>query len=318
MQKLEAISWDAPLALISLSLLVHVGPPLVCLVLAGAVALGIQLIPRVRCQNIVDILDLVVPPDRLVHVVPSQRLERVVDVRQRHPAALVQLAQQTLVGKLQVARVIVHKVNDLLEDLVARVDDLQAAVHEAQGPDGRVGADGLGRVRVCVLGGKGTVGGDPVLWVVGLFEGVADAGVSGGKDTLALALCGGGGVVEFHGHELVHVLQDEHVRVELDDAVILHERKGGELGPAVVEARVVGVVLCGLCGQEILDLLVGDAARLEGVDAFLGEGVCVKGHKRVGRVVFFEGVVQGDEAREVGSVGDECCPDFGEGGGRGS
>lgn len=275
------------LCLLGLPLLVHLGPPFVCLVFAGAVALRIQLIPWVRGQNVVDILDLVIPPNGLVHVIPTQGLERIVDVWQRHPATFVQLTQQTLVGKLHITRIVVHVVYNLLEDLVTGIDNLQAAIHEAQRAHGRVGTDGLGGLWVCVLGSKGAVLGNPVLWVVGLFERVTDAGVAGGKDALALALGGGDGVVELHGHELVHVLQDEHVRVKLDDAVILHEGKRGELGPAVVEARVVGVVLCGLGGEEILDLLVCDAAGSEGVDALLGEGVGVESHERVGRVVFF-------------------------------
>lgn len=269
--RLESISLYTLLGLISLPLLVHLSPPLVRLILAGAVTLSIQLIPRVRRQNVVNVLDLVVPPDGLVHIIPPQRLERIVNVRQRHPAALVQLTQQALVSKLHVAGVIVHVVDNLLEDLIAGVDDLQAAIHESQGTHGRVGTDGLGGFGVCVLGGEGAVLGDPVLGVVSLLERVADASVAGGEDALSLALGGGGGVVEVHGHELVHVLEDEHVRVELDDAVILDEGEGGELGPAVVEARVVGVVLCGFGGEEVLDLLVGDAAGFEGVDAFLGE-----------------------------------------------
>lgn len=256
-----------------------------------------------------NVLDLVVPPDGLVHIVPPQRLERIVNVRQRHPATLVQLAQQTLVGKLHVTGVVVHVVDNLLENLLGRVDDLQATIHETQGSHGRVSPDGLGGFWVCVLRREGAVLGDPIFRVVRFFQRVADAGVTGGKDAFALALGGDGRVVEVHGHELIHVLEDEHVRVELDDAVVLDEGKGGELGPAVVEARVVGVVLCGFGGEEVLDLLVGDAAGFEGVDAFLGEGVGVEGHQGVGGVVFLEGVVEGDEAGEVGGVGDESCPD---------
>lgn len=97
-----------------------------------------------------------------------------------------------------------------------------------------------------MLGGEGAVLGDPVLGVVRLFQGVADAGVAGGEDALAggdIALGGEGGVVEVHGHELVHVLQGEHVAVELDDTVILSQAEGGQLAPAVVEARIVAVVL---------------------------------------------------------------------------
>lgn len=214
-------------------------------VLASAVALGIQLIPGVRGQYVVDVLDLVIPPDGLVDVVPAQGLEGVVNVRKGDPAAAVELAQQALVGKLHGGGVVVHVVDNLLEDLDRGVDDLQAAVHETQGADGGVGTDGLGGLRVVVLGGEGAVGGDPVGGVVGLLERVADAGVAGGEDALALGTALGGdcGVVEVHGHQLVHVLQDEHVAVQLDDTVILGQAEGGKLAPAVVEAGVVAVVL---------------------------------------------------------------------------
>lgn len=201
------------------------------------------------------------------------------------------------------------------EDLVVErgggVDDLQAAVHEAEGADGRVGGDGLGEVWVGVLGGEGAVLGDPVFGVVRLAEGVADAGVAGGED--ARGGGGGGGlcgceVVEGEVHELVHVAEDEHVGVELDDAGVLDEGEGHELAPAVVEARVVGVVLA-VGGEDVVDALGGDAAGLEGVVAGLGEGVCVEGDEGVFGVGGAEGVVEGEEAGEVGEVGDEGCPD---------
>lgn len=189
---------------------------------------------------------------------------------------------------------------------------MQAAVHEAEGPDGRVCADGLGGFGVAVLVREGAVFGDPVLGVVRLAEGVADAGVAGGED----AFTGGGiagfaerGRVEVEGHELVHVAQDEHVRVELDDARVLGEGEGHELAPAVVEARVVGVVPAG-CREEVLDALGGDAAGLEGGEAGVGEGVCVEGDEGVFGGGGAEGVVEGEEAGEVVEVGDEGCPDF--------
>lgn len=282
------------------------------LVLAGAVAFGVQLVPGVRSQDVVDVLDLVVAPDGLVDVVPAQRLERVVNVGQGHPAAPVQLTQQALVGKFHGRGVVVHVVDNLLEELGRRIDDLQAAVHEAEGAHSRVGADGLGRLWVVVLRGEGAVGGDPVLGVVGFLERVADAGVACGEDALAGAgVPAGGGlrVVELHGHELVHVVEDEHVAVELDDAVILGQAEGGQLAPAVVEARVVGVVLGRLGGEQVFDLLVGDAAGVEGVNAFLGEGLCVQGYERVGGFVLLEGVVQGEKTGEVFCVCDEGCPD---------
>lgn len=80
-----------------------------------------------------------------------------------------------------------------------------------------------------MLACEGAVLGDPVFGVVRFVEGVADAGVAGGEDAL-----GGGrrrsvfvaglvdlGVVEGEVHEFVHVAEDEHVGVELDDAGVL-------------------------------------------------------------------------------------------------
>lgn len=268
------------------------------LVLAGAVPVGVKLVPGVRGEDVVYILDPVVAPDGRVHPVPAQRLERVVHVGQGDPAAPVQLAEQALVGKVEVPRVAVHVVDDLPEHLGAGVDDLQPAVHVTQGAHGRVRAVTLRGVRVRVLRGEGAVLGHPVLGVVGLAQGVADAGVARGEDALRVRAPrrGGGAVVQGHGHELVHVLQDEHVAVELDDAVVLGQAEGGELAPAVVEARVVAVVPRRLGGQQVLDLLVGDAAGVEGGEALGGEGVGVEGHQRVCRLVLLERVVQGEEA----------------------
>lgn len=188
---------------------------------------------------------------------------------------------------------------------------MEAAVHEAQGPDGRICADGLGGVRVVVLVREGAVFGDPVLGVVRLAEGVADAGVAGGEDALACEGIAGFaelGRVEVERHELVHVAQDEHVGVELDDARVGREGKGHELAPAVVEARVVGVVPAG-GWEQVFDALGGDAAGLEGGEAGWGERVCVEGDEGVFGVCGAEGVVEGEEAGEVVEVGDEGSPD---------
>jgi hypothetical protein len=119
---------------------------------------------------------------------------------------------------------------------------------------------------------------EPVLRVVRFLEGVADAGVAGSKDAVAFA--GGAGRVEVEVHQLVHVAQDQHVAVELDDAVILLEGEGRQLAPAVVEARVVCVVL-GDLGQQVGDVLLGNAAGIEGGVALCGEGVGVEGDERV-------------------------------------
>lgn len=164
-----------------------------------------------------------------------------------------------------------------------------------------------------MLEGEGTVGWHPVLRIVRFLERVAHASVAGGEDTrarLAGARLAEGRRVEVEVHQLVHVAQHKHVGVQLDDARVLGQREGRELAPAVVEARVVGVVAA-LSRQQVGDVLRGDAAGAQGGVAFFGERVGVEGDERVARLDALEGVVQREEAGEVVEVGDEGCPDCG-------
>ena len=154
---------------------------------------------------------------------------------------------------------------------------------------------------------EGAVGGGPVGRVVRLAERVADAGVAGSEDAVAFA--GERGGVEGQVHELVHVAQDEHVAVELDDAVVFGEGEGGEFRPAVVEAGVVAVVFVD-GGEEVRDALCGDVPGGEGGVPRGGEAVGVEGYERVFGVLGFEGGVESEEAGEVGRVGYEGCPDW--------
>jgi hypothetical protein len=116
--------------------------------------------------------------------------------------------------------------------------------------------------------------------------------------------------VQLELHQLIHVSQHEHIAIQLYDAVVLGERKGREFAPAVVEARVVAVVLAG-GGEEVVDALFGDAAGVECGVAGGREGVCVQGDEGVGGFGGVEGVGEGEEAGEVGGVCDEGCPDWG-------
>lgn len=50
-------------------------------------------------------------------------------------------------------------------------------------------------------------------------------------------------------------------------------------------------------------MLLGDAARVEGGVAFRREGVGVQCDEGVFCAVLFEGVIEGEEAGEVGGVG---------------
>jgi hypothetical protein len=51
-------------------------------------------------------------------------------------------------------------------------------------------------------------------------------------------------------------------------------------------------------------VLFGDAALVEGFVAFFREGVGVEGYEGVFGAVLLERVVEGEEAGEVGGVGD--------------
>jgi hypothetical protein len=141
---------------------------------------------------------------------------------------------------------------------------------------------------------------------VRLLQGVADAGMAGGEDALARPLKTRR--VELEIHQLVHVLADQHVAVELHDAVVLDQAEGRQLGPAVVEARVGRVVLAVLW-QEVFGALLGDTAGFERRVALGGEGVGVECYEGVFRAVLLEAVVQREEAREVLGIGDEGRPD---------
>jgi hypothetical protein len=61
-------------------------------------------------------------------------------------------------------------------------------------------------------------------------------------------------------------------------------------------------------GEQILDVLFGDGARVEGGVARGREGVGVEGDERVFGAVLLERVVEGKEAGEVGGVGYESRP----------
>jgi hypothetical protein len=57
-------------------------------------------------------------------------------------------------------------------------------------------------------------------------------------------------------------------------------------------------------GEQVFDVLFGDAALVEGGVAFGREGVGVQRDEGVFCAVFLERVVEGEEAGEVGRVGD--------------
>jgi hypothetical protein len=286
----EALAVDSP-------------PPFMVLV----AALSWRLIPRLRAQNIVNVLDLIVLPDLVMHTLRPHRLQRIVDIRQSNPASPEDVAQQRLV-----CEVIVHGglVGQLVENKVvhrlAGVDNLQAAVGHTEASGWPCTSVLCGR-GVGVLRCEGAVLGDPVLRVVRLLQRVAYTCMACREDLVALSTSTRR--VEFHLHQLIHVVQDQHVAVQLHDAVIVLEGERCQLTPAVVEARVVGVVLRDL-GQQVLDMFFGDAALIQGSVAFGGEGVGVERDEGVFAAVLFQAVVEGEEACQVGCVGDQRGPHF--------
>lgn len=158
-----------------------------------------------------------------------------------------------------------------------------------------------------MLGGEGAVGRHPVGGVVRLAERVADAGVAGGKDTAAAGFRVG--VVERQIHELVHVAANEHVGVELDDAGKAGEREGHKLGPAVVKARVVGVVAA-TAGTQVRHRDAGDRARRKGGEPGRRQRRRGQCDKRVGRLHATQGEFERQQGADIVEAGDDDRPDW--------
>lgn len=143
-------------------------------------------------------------------VAGAHRLERVVRVRQRLPAAAVDDGEEVLVeeehgGDVGVG---VHGVDEGAELLLGGGQDHGAAVEQVVvGVAGR--GDGGGGAGGLVGGGEGAVLRHPLLAVVRELARVAGAGVRAGDPA----------GWDRHGHHVVDVLQDHLVAVEEDDAL---------------------------------------------------------------------------------------------------
>ena len=61
-------------------------------------------------------------------------------------------------------------------------------------------------------------------------------------------------------------------------------------------------------GQEIFDSLLGNLANIKGAMTFWGKGIGVEGNERVLSAMLLEGIIKGEEAREVSCVCDKSCP----------
>jgi len=275
------------------------------------------------------ILHLLVPPYLIMHALPPQRLQRIVHIRQRHPAVVEQLGEHALIGELVRRHVQRQLVHYAVVDGAAGVDHLEPAVGH---PEGGLcgGAVGLRARRGGVLGCEGAVFGDPgcggvsqsgscgartarrwadspVFGVMRFLPRIAHACMTCGKHPVAPALHLRR--IQFQIHQFIHVLPHEHVAIKLHHALILRQAERRQLTPAVVEARVVTVVFV-LGGEHVVDAFLGNPADVERMVAFRGKGVGVEGDEGVFRVDLFQGVVEEEEAGEVVCVGDEGGPDF--------
>lgn len=124
-----------------------------------------------------------------------------------------------------------------------------------------------------------------------------------------MASAGHLGRVEFEVHQLVHVLQHEHVAVQLHDAIVLHEGERRQFAPAVVEARIIAVVL--LHGRlQVGDVPLGDATAVESGVAFCGKGVRVQSDQRVLGLDTSQSVLEQEQAGEIVGVCDQRRPDL--------
>ena len=115
--------------------------------------------------------------------------------------------------------------------------------------------------------------------------------------------------IELKLHKLIHIPHHHHVAIQLHNPVILLERKGCELAPAVVEARVIGEIFMD-GGKEVVDSLFGNFTNLESAMTFGGKRVGVESNERVFRAMLFERVIKGEEAGEVSCVCYKSCPYF--------
>lgn len=152
-----------------------------------------------------------------------------------------------------------------------------------------------------VLSGKCAVGRDPVLGIVRLLQRIADTSVTCSKDTVTTS--GELWAIKRNVHQFVHVLEDEHVAVKLDDAFIFDKTERSKLAPAVIEARVVAVVL-GQGRQQVGNALGRNAASFKSSMTFGRERVGVEGDERVLAAGGLERVVESQQAREIVGVCD--------------
>jgi hypothetical protein len=113
--------------------------------------------------------------------------------------------------------------------------------------------------------------------------------------------------IKVHLHQFIHILHGQHVAIQLHHSIILHQTERCQFGPAIVEARVSGVVLA-ILREKVLDALLGNSPSFESGMSLSWKRIGVECYEWVLGFMFFKAVVQGKEAREVFCVGDESCP----------
>jgi len=138
-----------------------------------------------------------------------------------------------------------------------------------------------------------------------LLQWIAHASVTRGKHPVALAFHAWR--VELQVHQLVHIPKYEHVAIELDDAPKLRQVEGRKFAPAVIETRVVTVVL-GRFGEQVRDAHRWDAALIQCRKTIGRERISVQGDERVAGALFLEGIVKRKKTRKVFGVCDERRP----------
>ena len=84
------------------------------------------------------------------------------------------------------------------------------------------------------------VGFEPIFRIVCLFEGIAYTGMARREDPLSLAL--GRCRVQLYFHELVHILQYQHVAVQLDHSFVLRKRERSQFAPTVIKPWVIAEI----------------------------------------------------------------------------
>lgn len=112
----------------------------------------------------------------------------------------------------------------------------------------------------------------PVFGIVLLLQRIAHASVTRGEHPVALAFHARR--VKLQVHQLVHVLKYKHVAVKLHDPRKLRQAEGREFAPAIIEARIVAVVL-GRLGEQVRDPHRGYAASVQSCKTDGGECISV-------------------------------------------